>query len=190
MNRAAIDAWPVATSGLTSRPVTCLTRAGITTIGELRQWNDARLLALPAFGGRSLRDVRWFFAWTNQLEAGGELLPDLPAWLREFLTPRQHHVLEQRFGLTDPLFRPWLKRPTLREIGGERRGGITRERVRQIEAEALARLRTELARALRPANPGRYLHWGVEALVAAVAAGTPLPQGTPPPPASGFGMVS
>jgi len=168
MNRAQIDAWSVATSGLASRPVTCLTRSGIATIGDLRQCTDARLLDLPAFGGESLQNVRWFFGWTNRLETGGELLPDLPAWLREFLTPRQLNVIEQRFGLTDPLFRPWLKRATLREIGGERTGGISRERVRQIEEEGIARLRTELARALRPVNLGHYQRWGVEALLAAM----------------------
>jgi hypothetical protein len=168
MTRAEIDAWPIPTSGLPARPVTCLTRAGIVTVGDLRRCAPDRLLSLPAFGPRSLAGVRWFFDWTNRLETGGALLPDLPAWLREFLTPRQLHVIEQRFGLTDPLFRPWLKRTTLREIGGERRGGISRERVRQYEAEALARLRTKLARALRPDAPGAYHRWGVEALVAAL----------------------
>src|ERR1700704_752457 len=106
MKRVQIDAWPVATSGLVSRPVTCLTRSGIATIGELRQCSEARLLALPAFGGRSLQNIRWFFGWTHRLETGAELLPDLHAWLHEFLTPRQLNVIEQRYGLTDPLFRP------------------------------------------------------------------------------------
>ncbi|MEI6085001.1 MAG: sigma factor-like helix-turn-helix DNA-binding protein [Verrucomicrobiota bacterium] len=163
MNRAQIDAWPVPTSGLAARPVTCLTRAGIATIGELRHFTDARLLDIPAFGGRSLQNIRWFFDWTNRLETGAELLPDLPAWLREFLTPRQLNVIEQRFGLTDPLFRPWLKPTTLREIGA----GISRERVRQIEEEGLARLRTELARATRPTTGsiGQYQQWGAEYLV-------------------------
>lgn len=163
MTRAEIDAWPVATAGLASRPVTCLTRAGVATIGELRPWGDDRLLGLPAFGGLSLQNIRWFFDWTKRVEAG-ERASDLPAWLREFLTPRQLSVIEERFGLTDPLFRPWLKRTTLREIGGERRGGISRERVRQYEAEGLARLRSELARATRPEMLGGYHRWGADCL--------------------------
>lgn len=164
MDRAEIDRWPVPTSGLAARPVTCLTRAGIATVGELRVWTAERLLELPAFGPRSLRNVEWFWSWCERLEAGPAQLPDFGAWLREFLTRRQLQVLEERYGLTDPLFRPWMKRPTLREIGGERRGGITRERVRQIEAEGLARLRTHLARALCPGPqaPGGYCRWGVE----------------------------
>lgn len=49
------------------------------------------------------------------------------------LKPRERDVVAGRFGLNDS------GRKTLAEIGGEY--GITRERVRQIEAEALARLR-------------------------------------------------
>ena len=142
------DAWPLAKAGLDSRPVTCLQRAGVQTIGELRTWSDARLLQLPAFGAHSLQNIHWFFEWQNRLEKGGLLVADLRSFLDEFLTPPQRGVIEQRYGLTDPLFRPWMKRETLREIGGELRGGITRERVRQIEAEALARLRSHLARAV------------------------------------------
>lgn len=160
MKRAQIDAWPVATSGLAARPVTCLTRAGITTVGELRHYSDAQLLGLPSFGGQSLQNIRWFFGWTERVETGARL-PDLPTWLQEFLTPRQRSVIEQRFGLTDPLFRPWLKRPTLHEIGA----GLSRERIRQIEQEGLARLRTELARATRPTARGSYLRWGAESLL-------------------------
>jgi hypothetical protein len=164
--RPAIDAWPLAESGLGARPVTCLTRAGVATIGELRGWTNGRLLELPAFGPESLADVQWFFAWTDRLEAGTAELPDWPAWLAEFLTPLQRDVIEQRFGLTDPLFRPWLKRDSLRTIGRQMRGGITRERVRQIEEEGLARLRCRLARAVTPAVTanGRYGTWGVQAL--------------------------
>jgi hypothetical protein len=146
--RRTIDAWPLATAGLASRSVTCLQRAHVRTIGELRPWTDAQLLALPAFGQQSLGDVHWFMAWARQLETGGDGPSDLRVFLDEFLTARQRNVIEQRFGLTDPLFRPWMKRETLREIGGELRGGITRERVRQIESESLTRLRSHLAQAL------------------------------------------
>ena len=169
MTRHEIDTWPITTAGLSSRPATCLTRAGVATVGELRAWTDARLLELPAFGVGSLRDVHWFFGWTQRLEDGQAALPDLQAWLAEFLTPLQRAVIEQRFGLTDPLFRPWLKRDSLRIIGRQLRGGITRERVRQIEEEGLARLRSRLARAACSSKLlGGYQRWGAETLFGAL----------------------
>jgi RNA polymerase primary sigma factor len=51
----------------------------------------------------------------------------------ETLTPREHKVLKLRFGLDDGRPR------TLEEIGHE--FGVTRERIRQIEAKALRKLR-------------------------------------------------
>ena len=51
------------------------------------------------------------------------------------LVPRERHVLELRFGLTDGRPR------TLEEIGGEL--SLTRERIRQIERKALIKLRSE-----------------------------------------------
>jgi RNA polymerase nonessential primary-like sigma factor len=61
-------------------------------------------------------------------EAGGRLLD----WLGR-LTPRQRTVLERRYGLAGHAAQ------TLAEIASEL--GLTRERVRQIQVEALARLR-------------------------------------------------
>jgi RNA polymerase primary sigma factor len=49
------------------------------------------------------------------------------------LPPREERILKLRFGLPDG------KRHTLREVG--QKIGVTRERVRQIEAQALSRLR-------------------------------------------------
>ena len=51
----------------------------------------------------------------------------------EFLTEREREVIEMRFGLTDG------KDHTLEEVG--RHFGVTRERIRQIEAKALRKLR-------------------------------------------------
>ena len=49
------------------------------------------------------------------------------------LTPRERMVLEMRFGLKDGMAR------TLEEVGQE--FGVTRERIRQIEAKALRKLK-------------------------------------------------
>jgi RNA polymerase nonessential primary-like sigma factor len=58
-------------------------------------------------------------------------------WLAE-LNPRQRGVIERRYGLNGN------EVATLDELAGEM--GVTRERVRQIQGEALDRLRAKLAR--------------------------------------------
>ena len=59
----------------------------------------------------------------------------------EELTPREQRILRMRFGIGDTTDH------TLEEVGKE--FGVTRERIRQIEAKALAKLRhPSLARKL------------------------------------------
>jgi RNA polymerase primary sigma factor len=65
--------------------------------------------------------------------ASGELLREQVHSALDQLTPREREVLEMRFGLTDG------QAHTLEEVGQE--FGVTRERIRQIEAKALRKLR-------------------------------------------------
>jgi RNA polymerase primary sigma factor len=73
-------------------------------------------------------------AATPEEEAGHELLKEhLQTSLEQILTPREKMVLQMRFGLGDGHQYP------LEKVGEAL--GVTRERVRQIEAEALRKLR-------------------------------------------------
>ena len=108
---------------------------GITVSGGQKQ-----LLGLANFGATSLNNVHWFFGWTRRLETGNGQVANFRALLREFLNTQEVFVIEQRYGLTDPLFRPQMKRRTLQEIA-RMRIHVTRERVRQLEHQALRKLR-------------------------------------------------
>jgi RNA polymerase primary sigma factor len=71
-----------------------------------------------------------------------ELLREQIEDVLEELTARERRALQLRFGLEDG------RRRTLEEVGTEL--GVTRERARQIEAEALRKLRhPKLSRKLR-----------------------------------------
>ena len=66
---------------------------------------------------------------------------EIEAWVRQWLAElpqRQRTVIERRYGLSG------LDAATLEEIAGEI--GVTRERVRQIQAEAIEKLRARLKR--------------------------------------------
>ena len=71
------------------------------------------------------------------LLAGHEIEALVHTWLAE-LSDRQRRVIERRFGLNGH------DAATLETLAGEL--GLTRERVRQVQVEALARLRTMLER--------------------------------------------
>ena len=68
-----------------------------------------------------------------------ELLRDHVREAISKLTPREQKILEMRFGLTDGVAH------TLEEVGQE--FGVTRERIRQIEAKALEKIQTNEAMA-------------------------------------------
>lgn len=65
--------------------------------------------------------------------AANQLLKEQVASVLALLTPREQKILRMRFGLEDG------KSHTLEEVGLE--FGVTRERIRQIEAKALTKLR-------------------------------------------------
>ncbi len=67
------------------------------------------------------------------LEAGRTLLKERLKEILVDLTPREQKILAMRFGLQDGVTH------TLEEVGNE--FGVTRERIRQIEAKALERIR-------------------------------------------------
>lgn len=65
--------------------------------------------------------------------AGSELLRDYIKEAIQHLSPREKKILEMRFGLEDGVTH------TLEEVGKE--FGVTRERIRQIEAKAIEKIR-------------------------------------------------
>ncbi|MEX1021322.1 MAG: RNA polymerase sigma factor RpoD [Litorilinea sp.] len=65
--------------------------------------------------------------------AGQQLLREVIDEIFQSLTPREVRILQLRFGLVDGY------QYTLEEVG--KKFGVTRERIRQIEAQALSRLR-------------------------------------------------
>lgn len=68
-----------------------------------------------------------------QDSAGRQILREVIDEIFQSLTPREVRILQLRFGLVDGY------NYTLEEVG--RKFGVTRERIRQIEAQALSRLR-------------------------------------------------
>jgi len=68
--------------------------------------------------------------------ASAQLLREQLRTILKSLNPRERHVLEMRFGLKDG------QSHTLEEVG--QAFGVTRERIRQIEAKALRKLRHPL----------------------------------------------
>jgi len=102
----------------------------------LRVSSDTLSLQKPV-GEDEDSELGHFIEDTDTLPPGdiahNRLLREKLEQLLETLTPRQARILRLRFGLTDGHMY------TLEEVG--RKFGVTRERVRQIEAQALGRLR-------------------------------------------------
>ena len=110
----------------------------VTPIAEVAtpRWMASQLATMveAATHGPALRD----FIEDPEGESQHEILSNIILeqeieGLLDRLTPREHEILRLRYGLDDGQER------TLREIGA--RFDVTRERIRQIEAEALRALR-------------------------------------------------
>ena len=71
------------------------------------------------------------------IEAARSLLRRIQKEILSDLTPREQKILSMRFGLEDGITH------TLEEVGKE--FGVTRERIRQIEAKALEKIREHRA---------------------------------------------
>ncbi len=80
--------------------------------------------------GDFIEDVK---SVSPSMSAGRKLLRDHVGKILKYLLPREQKILEMRFGLTDGVGH------TLEEVGQE--FGVTRERIRQIEAKALEKIR-------------------------------------------------
>lgn len=138
LSRKEIDAWPVAEAGLSARAVHCSARADVHTVGDLREWKGADLLALRTFGARSLTQTRLFLRQCRKLESGKLAFDGMKSVLQAFLLPAQLSVLTRRYGLNRTEASASRNFETLQAIARDRR--VTRERVRQTEMTSFGRL--------------------------------------------------
>ena len=100
--------------------------------------NDAlqKLLTAESPASDDLKQLIILYGWQATLGAVQHLLRDRISEVLRSLTQREREVIELRFGLRDGQPR------TLDEVA--RCYGITRERIRQIEARGLVKLRQPL----------------------------------------------
>lgn len=113
-------------------------RQSVTKIRDiLRISMDPMSLETPVGNGDEATEFGDFIPDESVIEpvdaASKELLREQIRSVLSFLSDREREVLEMRFGLNDG------KDHTLEEVG--RSFGVTRERIRQIEAKALRKLR-------------------------------------------------
>jgi hypothetical protein len=142
--RTEIDSWPIAESGLPPRVVNATRPAGLATVGQLRAWTDAQLLNLRSVGRVSLEHIHYFFRVCDRVERGTQQFLSVQEAFDIFLDRAEQDVLFARYGLDRALMEASRQAATLQEIGNLL--GITRERIRQVEESALAKLSTRLAR--------------------------------------------
>ena len=132
---------PVVKLDLSARARNVLHRLNIKTVEQLLNFPKAKLFKAENFGRKSLAEVQVkLFEYLSGKGAAHCLVLFTEAGTREFvdqlltaLPERQRGVVKDRFGLWDGVAE------TLQDIGDKM--GVTRERIRQIEAKALRRVR-------------------------------------------------
>lgn len=133
----------VALLDLTVRLSNVFSSNGIVRVGDLRDWSLERLLRLKNFGRTSAKDLQLLLL--KALEKG----PPIDEWVQESTSPSETTLLSALSRTLDALpirASDILRRrmgfgmtpQTLAEIGDDY--GVTRERIRQIEAKTLKRL--------------------------------------------------
>lgn len=154
--RAHTDAWIIREAGLPVRVVNAVEKAGLNRVKELREASENWLGSLRNMGKTSLEHIRLFFADLQQLEEGRLAFSSLREILERFLNEEELFVIYSRYGLLYPHADIGQTHMTLQQIGNQR--DLTRERVRQLEENALTRLKLNLARqCLEPATAW-FLH--------------------------------
>ena len=144
VSRETIDGWLVQNSGLPIRVVNAVTKANVCTIGELRTWNEDRLLELKSLGKISLNHIRNFFTLCNQIESNQKYFRSLQEVFDLFLDTDESRVISLRYGFNRPDLQASRNYYTLQKIGNLYEK--TRERVRQIEDNAKTNLNSKLSK--------------------------------------------
>ncbi len=143
VKREVMDLWPVAESGLPIRVVHSMGSSGVTRIGQLRSWTDQDLLSLRSLGRISLGHIRHFFRLCHHIEQGRQYFQSIQEVMSILLDGPEMKVLAGRYGLSGRELDLSKNVLTLQEIGNAEH--LTRERVRQVQATAVAKLQTRLA---------------------------------------------
>jgi hypothetical protein len=146
MTLDAIRGWSLSDALLPARVVRCCTGAGLEQVGLLMVFSPAKLSSLAGLGRRSEAAVRDRLDQLERMTRGELRFSDLDQALGTLLNADEQNVLTMRYGLDR--VSPGVSRTYFRleEIG--RASGRTRERIRQVESNALAALRTPFAAAV------------------------------------------
>ena len=143
VSREAIDQWPLSEAGLPTRVINSAKAANVSTIGELRKWDDSNLLKLRSLGRVSLEQIHSFFKLCNRIEKSAQSFSSIREVLDIFLDTHQFNVISLRYGFHLRDLKPSRSWMTLQEIGNQ--DNKTRERIRQVEETGKQRLKSRLA---------------------------------------------
>ena len=143
LSREAVDRWPLSEAGLPTRVINSAKAANVNTIGELRNWDDSKLLKLRSLGRVSLEQIHSFFKLCNSIEKSDQCFSSIRDVLNIFLDAHQLNVISLRYGFHQRDLKPSRNRMTLQDIGNQ--NNKTRERIRQVEETGKQRLKSRLA---------------------------------------------